>query len=66
HLVLDDPATALLRTAADRGALSARALDRIVRVARTIADLAGDERIGAAHVAEAIGYRALDRRRAVA
>jgi magnesium chelatase family protein len=60
--VLDGPALELLRVASARGNLSARALDRIARVARTIADLAGEERIAAPHVAEAIGYRSLERR----
>ena len=59
---LDDGATALLRNASAKGHLSARALDRIARVARTIADLAGHDAIEAAHVAEAIGYRSLERR----
>jgi len=59
---LDDGATALLRTASSRGHLSARALDRIARVARTIADLAASQSISTAHVAEAIGYRMLERR----
>ena len=62
YCTLDDGATALLRSAAAKGYLSARAVDRIARVARTIADLAGARDIGAAHVAEAIGYRSLERR----
>jgi len=60
--VLSDDATALLRAASTSGYLSARAIDRIARVARTIADLANADTIGAAHVAEAIGYRTLERR----
>lgn len=59
---LDARCIALLRNAAARGRLSARAFDRIARVARTIADLAGSEMIAEAHVAEAIGYRSLERR----
>jgi magnesium chelatase family protein len=59
-----DPAgAALVERAMAKLGLSARAYTRILKVARTVADLAGAEQIGAAHVAEAIQYRALDRER---
>jgi magnesium chelatase family protein len=54
----------LLEQAVEALQLSARSMHRILRVARTIADLAGSERIGTAHLTEAIGYRRLDRKQA--
>ena len=57
HCVPAPAAHALLAKAVARLGLSARAFHRVVKVARTIADLAGDDAIGAAHMAEAIGCR---------
>ena len=59
---LDDAALTLLSVASAKRQFSARALDRIARVARTIADLASSPDIRAEHVAEAIQYRSLERR----
>ena len=59
---LDATGKQLLRQAMDDLGLSARAHDRILRVARTIADLEGSAPIKAEHVVEAIGYRSLDRK----
>jgi magnesium chelatase family protein len=61
HCTPEEDGRRLLHAAAEKLGLSARAHDKVLRVARTIADLAGEERIRAPHLAEAIQYRALDR-----
>ncbi|MGB6082642.1 YifB family Mg chelatase-like AAA ATPase [Moheibacter sp.] len=58
---LNDSGKALIKTAMERLNLSARAYDRILRVARTIADLEGCENLESYHISEAIQYRSLDR-----
>jgi magnesium chelatase family protein len=58
---LDKPCQQMLRHSVEEMGLSARAHDKILRVARTIADVAGDESISEVHLAEAIAYRSLDR-----
>ena len=61
HCALDAHTLDLLRIAMTDMNLSARAYDRILKVARTIADLAGSEPLTSDHVSEAIQYRSLDR-----
>ena len=61
HVLLDEESSELIKNAMDRLGLSARAYDRILKVARTIADLEGEQKVQAHHLSEAIHYRSLDR-----
>lgn len=62
HCALEEEGRKLMKQAMEDLGLSARAHDRILRVARTIADLEGSDKVESAHVIEAIGYRTLDRK----
>jgi len=62
YCVLDEEGSALMQDAFDMLKLSARSYTRILKVARTIADLDGSENIKVEHLAEAIGYRSLDKK----
>jgi magnesium chelatase family protein len=55
--MLDDATNSLMKSAMSQLQLSARAYHRVLKLARTIADLAGSEQIGPAHLAEALQYR---------
>jgi magnesium chelatase family protein len=65
HCKIDDTGSQLLDTAISRLGLSARAIHRILKVARTIADLADAVSIDSTHLSEAISYRRLDRKNLV-
>jgi magnesium chelatase family protein len=60
HCALDDAGERVLEAAIERLDLSARSYGRVLRIARTIADLSGDPRIQSGHVAEAVQYRPLE------
>ena len=59
QIMMDDTAQDLLRTEMDQASLLARAYHKIIRVSRTVADLAGDIRVGRAALNEALAYRAM-------
>jgi magnesium chelatase family protein len=62
HCELSDGCLLLMKQAMDELGLSARAYDKVRRVARTIADMDGAQHIAEQHIAEAVQYRLLDRR----
>jgi len=62
HCALGPKASSILEVVVERLGMSARAYDRILKVARTIADLDGADSIDARHISEAVQYRSLDRR----
>ncbi len=62
HCVMSEAASRILQASFDNLGMSARAYDRILKVARTVADLQGSENIEAEHIAEAIQFRSLDRK----
>jgi len=66
HCIPETAGRQLLERAMERLGLSARGYHRVLKVARSIADLAGSDTILSAHIAEAIGYRVLDRQKAAA
>ena len=63
HCIIDNASQQLLEIAIDKLGLSARAHNRILKIARTLADLELSPQIAADHIAEAIQYRTLDRKR---
>jgi len=62
YCILGDAEKALLQQIFDKMNLSARAYHKILKISRTIADLAGEENINVMHLTEAISYRGLDRK----